>query len=61
MLVAKLTRVKNLHENFKHVKNPTSYHIITDENNWYLVVTDVSDKNVKNWNQMQNGADLGIF
>ena len=27
--------------------------------NWYLVVTDVSDKNVKNWNRMQNAEEFG--
>ena len=29
--------------------------------NWYLLVTDVSDKNVKNWNRMQNATDLRVF
>ena len=33
--------------------------IITDVKNWYLIVTDVSDKTVKNLNRMQNAADLG--
>ena len=33
--------------------------IITDVKNWYLIVTDVSDKTVKNWNRMQNATDLG--
>ena len=26
-----------------------------------IIVTDVSDKTVKNWNRMQNSADLGVF
>ena len=29
--------------------------------NWYLIVTDASDKTVKNWNRMQNAADLGVL
>ena len=27
--------------------------------NWCLIVTDVSDKIMKNWNGMQNAADFG--
>ena len=27
--------------------------------NWYLIATDVSDKTLKNWNRIQNAADLG--
>ena len=26
--------------------------------NWYLIVTDDRDKTAKNWNRMQNAADL---
>ena len=38
------------------------YPIITHIKNWYLNVTHVSDKTVKNWNRMQNAADLeGTF
>ena len=33
--------------------------IITMVTNWNLIVTDVSDKTEKNWNRMQNAADLG--
>ena len=29
--------------------------------NWYLIVTDTSDKTVKNWNRMQNVAELEVF
>ena len=28
---------------------------------WYFIATDVIEKSVKNWNRMQNAADLGIF
>ena len=31
---------------------------MTGVKNWYLIVTDVSDQNVKNWNRMQTAADL---
>ena len=34
---------------------------ITHMKNWYLIVTDVSDKTVKNLNRMQNAADFGVF
>ena len=32
---------------------------ITHMKNWYLIATAVSNKTVKNWNRMQNAADLG--
>ena len=35
------------------------YQIITHMKNWYLIATDVSDKTLKNWNRIQNAADLG--
>ena len=31
---------------------------ITDVKNWYLIVTDVSDKTMKNWDRMLNAADF---
>ena len=37
------------------------YQIITHMKNRYLNVTDVSGNIVKNWNRMQNAADLGVF
>ena len=42
------------------------YQIIADVKNCYLIVTDVSDKTMKNWIQMRNAADFlvgggGVF
>ena len=35
--------------------------IITDRKNLYLIVEDVRDKTVKNWNRIQNAVDSGVF
>ena len=58
-MVSKFTRVKNWYKILTYVKK--RYQIITHNKNWYLIVTYVSDKTVKNWNRMQNAADLGEF
>ena len=57
--VSKLTRVKNRYQIIRHAKYWN--HIITHMKNWYLIVTDVSAITVKNWNRLQNAADLGVF
>ena len=56
-LVSKPTRVRNWFQILTHVKN--WYQIITEVKNWNSIVTNVSVKTVKNWNRMQNAADLG--
>ena len=53
--VSKLTRVKNWYQILTHVKNNTKL------SQMYLIVTDVSDKTVKNLNRVETAADLGVF
>ena len=55
--ISQLTRVDNWYQILTHVAN--WYQFIKDVKNWYFIVTDVISKTVKNWNQMQNTADLG--
>ena len=51
--------MKNWNQILTHVKN--WYQFITDEKNRYLdtIVTDISNKDVKNWNRMQNAENWG--
>ena len=49
-LISKLICVKNWYQILTHVKN--WYQIIAHMR--YFIVTDVSDKTMKNWNRMQN-------
>ena len=61
ILTSNLTRLKNWYQILTHATN--WYQIITDVKNRYmcLIVTDVSDKTLRNWNRMLNAADSGIF
>ena len=35
--------------------------MVIDVKNWYLIITDASNKTVKDWNRMQNATDLEGF
>ena len=54
-LVSQLKRVNNWYQILIHVKQIGIKYV----KNWYFIVTDVIGKTVKNWNRMQNAADLG--
>ena len=41
------------------VPHPQTCESLVPSYHRWLIVTDVSDKNVKNWNRMQNAADWG--